>query len=137
MVHTISSLHIGQSSFWGSDLDELAWRPTLIFVARSCDRSGRLADGAGDPVMELRSPLTSDGGTGLPTLGRDGDDPPGDAEGASPLPEPKILPPPSLRPDMVAASWRGVSLVGGREGGAAGASFFGLIHEKEAGNGSS
>ncbi|MBE3044476.1 hypothetical protein IMZ48_18290 [Candidatus Bathyarchaeota archaeon] len=94
-------------------MDELAWRPTLMLVARSCGRSGRLADGAGDPERELRSPLASDGGMGLPTIGRDGEEAPRVADGAaSPLPEPRILPPPSLRPVMVAASWPGAGRAG-------------------------
>lgn len=88
-------------------MDELPWRPTLMFVARSWDTSGRL-DGAADPETELKSALASDGGTGLPTVGRDESEPPCDADAASPLPEPRIRPPPSLRPVMMAASWRGV-----------------------------
>lgn len=62
-----------------------------------------LAEGAGDPDSELRSTLASDAGIGLLTLGKDGVEELRASDGASPFPEPRILPPPSLRPVMATA----------------------------------
>lgn len=101
--HTISSLHIGQDSCWSVALEG---RPRLMLEVRSWVKVPKAADADGDAEEDPTETLLSDGANGL----RDRLTAPGGidgAGGASPLPLPRIRPPPSLRPDIWAVgAWR-------------------------------
>jgi hypothetical protein len=71
-----------------------------MLAPMSCLRSGRLPLAGGDIDGEPpRDTVLSDGGNGLTDRGADGG-----VGGASPLPLPRMRPPPSLRPDMAMAT---------------------------------
>lgn len=93
---------MGHTSIDESAPGPLFCAPTLIISPRPCPRSVRLllppvagTDTDDDPIETV---LSDRGGNGLAARGE------GDAcGGANPLPLPRMRPPPSLRPDIVAA----------------------------------
>src|SRR5262245_5726944 len=89
---------MGQRSFELADFVPPEGPPRLMLEVMSWLRPGSGLEAGGDADDELRESVLSDAANGLAALGRDGA---GDeVGGASPLPLPRILPPPSLRPDM-------------------------------------
>jgi hypothetical protein len=95
---TISSLHIGQTSFVLLDLDRDG-PPRLMFEARSCGRSERDPEAGGEADDEFMDSVLSEGAKGLAVRWTWWAA--GDCGGARPFPLPRIRPPPSLRPDML------------------------------------
>lgn len=78
----------------------------VTLEARSCEKSGSGLDEGGDNELGVElceckdTVLLSEGGKGLVALVRWTE-----GGGARPFPLPRILPPPSFRPDMVAVDW--------------------------------
>lgn len=75
------------------DKPALGWAPTLMLDPISWPMSGRLPLTGGDIEGEPSDTVLSDGASGLGARGAEGG-------GASPLPLPRMRPPPSLRPDI-------------------------------------
>jgi hypothetical protein len=94
-THTISSLQMGHTRLDASAALPLGCVPTLMLEPISWVRSARLPLAGGEMEEEATETVLSEGAKGLEDRATGG------GVGPRPLPLPRILPPPSLRPDMV------------------------------------